>query len=85
MIKTKIVSEDKKFKPFEIELKDINMDEREEINNMIFDTQKDKNFSWFLKVIELGTNYSRDDLNKYSNDELFAISGKVIESANKKK
>tara|TARA_R110000824_G_scaffold178361_3_gene358008 strand:+ start:735 stop:992 length:258 start_codon:yes stop_codon:yes gene_type:complete len=85
MIKTKIVSEDKKFKPFEIELKDINMDEREEINNMIFDTQKDKNFSWFLRVIELGTHYNRDDLNKHSNDELFAISGKVIESANKKK
>ena len=38
-MKVKIVSEDKKFKPFEVELKDVNMDEREEINNMIFDSQ----------------------------------------------
>ena len=84
-MKVKIKSDGNIFKPFDIELKEINMDEREEINNMIFDSQKNKNFSWFLKVIEIGTSLSREELNKYSNDELFSISGKVIEQANKKK
>ena len=32
MIKTKIVSEEKRFKPFEIELKDINMDSNYLVN-----------------------------------------------------
>ena len=75
----------KKFKPFDVELKDVTMDEREEINNLIFDTQNEKNFTWFLKIIQLGTNYTRDDLNYFSNDELFALSGVVIENVNKKK
>tara|TARA_R110002020_G_scaffold462445_2_gene681943 strand:+ start:319 stop:576 length:258 start_codon:yes stop_codon:yes gene_type:complete len=85
MKKVKIIPDNKKMKPFEIELKQITMDEREEINNMIFDTEGKKNFSWFLKVIELGTNLTREKLNEFSNDELFAISAKVIEVANKKK
>ena len=74
-----------KFKPFDIEIKEVNMDEREIINNLIFDSKNEKNFTWFLKIIETGTNYSRDELNKYSNDELFALSGMVIECVNKKK
>ena len=74
-----------KFKPFEVEIKEVNMDEREIINNCIFDSKIEKNFTWFLKIIETGTNYSRDELNKYSNDELFALSGMVIECVNKKK
>ena len=75
----------KGIKPFEVELKEITMDERIEINDMIFDSDLPKNFSFFVKLIEIGTELSKDDLNKFSNDEIYAIADEVIASANKKK
>ena len=71
--------------PFELELKEITMDERIEINDMIFDSKLAKNFSFFVKLIEIGTELSKDDLHKFSNDEIYAIADEVISSANKKK
>ena len=44
MNKIKIASEDKKFKPFEIELKEYLMDTREDIMNMVFDLERKKEF-----------------------------------------
>ena len=75
----------KGIKHFELELKEITMDERIEINDMIFDSKLDKNFSFFIKLIEIGTNLGRDELHKYSNEEIYAIADEVISSANKKK
>lgn len=83
MKKVKIAK--KGIKPFEVELKEITMDERIEINDMIFDSDLPKNFSFFVKLIEIGTELSKDDLNKFSNDEIYAIADEVIASANKKK
>ena len=83
MKKVKIAK--KGIKPFEVELKEITMDERIEINDMIFDSNLPKNFSFFVKLIEIGTELSKDDLNKFSNDEIYAIADEVIASANKKK
>ena len=83
MKKVKIAK--KGIKPFEVELKEITMDERIEINDMIFDSNLPKNFSFFVKLIEIGTKLSKDDLNKFSNDEIYAIADEVIASANKKK
>ena len=72
MKKVKIAK--KGIKPFEVELKEITMDERIEINDMIFDSDLPKNFSFFVKLIEIGTELSKDDLHKFSNDEIYAIS-----------
>tara|TARA_Y100001973_G_C5159890_1_gene312933 strand:+ start:732 stop:983 length:252 start_codon:yes stop_codon:yes gene_type:complete len=83
MKKVKIAK--KGIKPFEVELKEITMDERIEINDMIFDSDLPKNFSFFVKLIEIGTELSKDDLHKFSNDEIYAIADEVIASANKKK
>ena len=83
MKKVKIAK--KGIKPFEVELKEITMDERIEINDMIFDSNLPKKFSFFVKLIEIGTELSKDDLHKFSNDEIYAIADEVIASANKKK
>ena len=86
MKKIKIVSEEKRFKPFEIELKEYLMDTREDIMNKVFDQSAKKNFTYFLEIIELGTGLSKEEIHdKYSNDQIYAISRTCIEAANKKK
>ena len=82
---SKVKVEGKGFKPLEVELKDLNLTERAEINDVIFDEKTPKNFSFWLDVIKKGTNLSDDDVHKYSNDEIFGIGGKIIIEMNKKK
>ena len=73
------------FKTFECELKDLNLTERAEINDLIFDTEAKKNFSFWLDIIKRGTSLSDDELNKYSNDEIYGLGASVIVEMNKKK
>ena len=73
------------FKPFDCELKELNLTERSEINDMIFDTESKKNFSFWLDIIKRGTSLSDDELNKYSNDEIYGLGASVIIEMNKKK
>tara|TARA_R100001594_G_scaffold150294_1_gene210909 strand:+ start:56 stop:325 length:270 start_codon:yes stop_codon:yes gene_type:complete len=82
-MKTKVTGEG--FKPFEVELKTLNLSQRAEINDMLTDESRTKNFSFYLDVIRLGTDLSDEELNDYSSDELIAMATKVYESANKKK
>ncbi len=42
-------------KQFNIEIKQLTLDERAEINDMIIDTEVSKNFSFWLKIIRIGT------------------------------
>ena len=83
MNKVKIKGEG--FKPFDCELKDINLTERAEINDMIIDTEISKNFSFWLKIIRIGTDWTDEEINNYSTDEIVAIAGSIIEETNKKK
>ena len=83
MSKVKVKGEG--FKPFDCELKDLNLTERSEINDMIFDTESKKNFSFWLDIIRRGTSLSDDELNKYSNDEIYGLGASVIVEMNKKK
>ena len=83
MSKVKIKGEG--FKTFECELKELNLTERSEINDMIFDTESKKNFSFWLDIIKRGTSLSDDELNKYSNDEIYGLGASVIVEMNKKK
>ena len=73
------------FKTFECELKELNLTERSEINDMIFDTESKKNFSFWLDIIKRGTSLSDDELNKYSNEEIYGLGASVIVEMNKKK
>ena len=73
------------FKPFEIEIKVQNLQERAELNDKIMDTDKKQNFSFWLEIIRENTNLSDEALNEYSLDELVSISSAIIEDCNKKK
>ena len=73
------------FKPFDVDLKELNLTDRSEINDLIMDTSVKKNFTFWVDIIRKGTSFAEDDINKYSNEELYALGGKVIEEMNKKK
>ena len=45
-------------KQFNIEIKQLTLDERAEINDMIIDTEISKNFSFWLKIIRIGTDWT---------------------------
>ena len=83
MNKVKIKGEG--FKPFDCELKDINLTERAEINDLIFDTETKKNFSFWVEIIKRGTTLADDEIHKYSNEEIYSLGAKIILEMNKKK
>tara|TARA_Y100001963_G_scaffold102487_1_gene141055 strand:+ start:241 stop:492 length:252 start_codon:yes stop_codon:yes gene_type:complete len=83
MAKVKVKGEG--FKPFDVDLKELNLTDRSEINDLIMDTSVKKNFTFWVDIIRKGTSFAEDDINKYSNEELYALGGKVIEEMNKKK
>ena len=72
-------------KSFEVEFKELNLTQRAEINDIIFDTDVKKNFSFWLDIIKRGTTLTDDDIHNYSNDEIYSIGAKVILEMNKKK
>ena len=53
--------------------------------NQIYDPDIPKNFSFHLSVIRKATDLSDEELNKYGNEELYAISNEIIDSMSKKK
>jgi hypothetical protein len=55
------------------------------LNDLIFDEKYKKNFSFWVKVIKTGTKLTDDEINNYSNEEIFSIGAKVIAVTNKKK
>ena len=83
MSKVKVKGEG--FKPFEAELKALNLTERAEINDLIFDSEVKKNFSFWIDLIKRGTNYSEDEIHDFSNEEIYGIGASIIVEMNKKK
>tara|TARA_R110002020_G_scaffold55609_1_gene154144 strand:- start:138 stop:389 length:252 start_codon:yes stop_codon:yes gene_type:complete len=83
MAKIKVKGEG--FKPFDVEIKELNLTERAEINDLIFNQEVSKNFSFWLDIIKRGTDLTEDDINKYSNDELYGLGANIIVEMNKKK
>ena len=83
MAKIKVKGEG--FKPFDVEIKQLNLTERAEINDLIMDKDIKKNFSFWLDIIKKGTELIEDDINKFSNDEIYALGGQIIVEMNKKK
>ena len=82
---SKVKVEGEGIKSFEVEFKELNLTQRAEINDIIFDTDVKKNFSFWLDIIKRGTTLTDDDIHKYSNDEIYSIGAKVILEMNKKK
>ncbi|QDP67911.1 MAG: hypothetical protein Tp1122DCM00d2C27307611_1 [Prokaryotic dsDNA virus sp.] len=73
------------FKAFEIEVLELNLQERAELNDKVMDPEIKKSFSFWLSIIQDCTNYSDEELNSYSLEELVQMSSVIIENANKKK
>ena len=82
---SKVKVEGEGIKTFEVEFKELNLTQRAEVNDIIFDTDVKKNFSFWLDIIKRGTTLTDDDIHNYSNDEIYSIGAKVILEMNKKK
>ena len=73
------------FKAFEIEARQLNLQQRTELNDKLMDQSVPQNLTFWIGIIKENTTYSDDELNEYSLDELVAMASAIIESANKKK
>ena len=82
---SKVKVEGKGIKSFEVEFKELNLSERAELNDIIFDEDQKKNFSFWLNIIQKGTTLKDDEIHKYSNEEIFSIGAKIILEMKKKK
>ena len=83
----KLKIEGEGFKPFEIEVKEPNLDEREELNALLYKMFNDKNgmFGPSINIIRMMTKLTDDDINNYSNDQIFQIAIEISNFVNKKK
>ena len=61
----KVKVEGEGFKSFQVELKELNLTDRSEINDLIMDTSIKKNFTFWVDIIRKGTSFAEDDINKY--------------------
>ena len=86
-MKTKLKVKGEGFKPFEIEVEEPNLSKREKLNEHLFKMTSDKNgfFTPSINVIKLVTDLTDDDINNYSNDEIFSIAIAISNHVNKKK
>ena len=74
-------------KPFKIEVKEFNLQERIELNNLLYEffNNKDCMFGPAIDIVRLATDSSDEEINNYSNDEIFGIAISVSNYVNKKK
>ena len=82
---SKVKVEGKGVKTFEVELKDVLLADREEIMNKIYDSEIKKDFSFHLFVLKKGTEYTDEEINKFSDPQIYAIVNKIIDVMSKKK
>ena len=85
MIKAKIKGEG--FKPFEIEIEELSLDKREELNVFIWEMFNAKKgmFGPSVNVIRTATNMTDEQINELSNDQIFQASIEISNVVNKKK
>ena len=74
-------------KELTFEVKDLNLDERIEFNNIITKSGGVANigFGDFVKMVRMATTLNDDDINKYTDTEIIAIANRSYEVVNKKK
>ena len=74
-------------KELTFEVKDLNLDDRIEFNNIITKSGGVGNigFGDFVKMVRMATTLTDDDINKYTDTEIIAIANRSYEVVNKKK
>ena len=74
-------------KPFKLDIKEFNLTERIELNNLLykFFNNKDGMFGPAIEIVRISTDLSDEEINNYSNDEIFSIAISVSNFVNKKK
>ena len=74
-------------KPFKLDIKEFNLSERIELNNLLykFFNNKDGMFGPAIDIVRISTELSDEEINNYSNDEIFSIAISVSNFVNKKK
>ena len=74
-------------KAFKIEVKEFNLQERIELNNLLYQffNNKERMFSPAIDIVRLATDFSDEEINNYSNEEIFQIAITVSNFVNKKK
>jgi hypothetical protein len=85
MIKVKIKGDG--FEPFEIDVKDLNLKERVDLNEILYKMfgNKEGMFGPAIDVIRFATNISDDEINLFSNEQIFQIAIEISNIVNKKK
>lgn len=85
MINTKIKGENVKEVTFEV--KDLNLDERVELNTIITGRENlgKLEFGDFVKMIRMATTMTDDEINKFTDTEIITIANRCYEVVNKKK
>ena len=74
-------------KTFKLEINEFNLSERIELNNLLytFFNNKEGMFGPAIDIVRMATELSDDEINDYSNDEIFQISIAISNHVNKKK
>ena len=74
-------------KAFKIEVKEFNLQERIELNKLLykFFNNKEGMFDPAVDIVRMATELSDSEINEFSNDEIFGISIEVSNYVNKKK
>ena len=74
-------------KPFKLDIKEFNLNERIELNNLLykFFNNKEGMFGPAIDIVRISTELSDEEINNYSNDEIFSIAISVSNFVNKKK
>ena len=74
-------------KTFKLEVKEFNLDERTKLNNLLykFFNNKEGMFGPAVDIVRMATELSDDEINDYSNEEIFQVAIAVSNNVNKKK
>ena len=74
-------------KAFKIEVKEFNLQERIELNNLLYKlfNNKEGMFGPAIDIVKMATDYSDYEINNYSNEEIFQIAISISNHVNKKK
>lgn len=74
-------------KSFKLDIKDFNLNERIDLNNLLykFFNNNEGMFGPAIDIVRLATDMSDEEINNYSNDEIFAIAISISNFVNKKK
>ena len=74
-------------KEITFDVKDLNLDERIEFNNIITKSGGIANigFGEFVKMVRVATTLTDDEINAYTDTEIIAVANRCYEVVNKKK